>query len=221
MTRAIIFDIDGTLVDSVDLHAECWAEALRHVHIDVTVEQMRREIGKGADQLLPEFMPGEKLASERERIAACRAELFKTKYLSRVTAFAGVPDLFQRIRADGRRIVLASSSDAKEVGAYAKIAGITDLVDVTTSADDAESSKPDPDIFAAALAKVSPITAANAMVIGDATWDIIAAKKAGIAAVGLTCGAFSAAELREAGAVATYRDPADLLANYAASPLAG
>ncbi len=221
MTRAVIFDIDGTLVDSVDLHAECWAEALRHVHIDVSVGRMRREIGKGADQLLPDLMPGEKLEAERTRIAAFRAELFKTKYLSRVKAFAGVPDLFRRIRADGRRIVLASSSDAKEVTAYAKIAGITDLVDVTTSADDAENSKPDPDIFAAALAKVAPITADDAIVVGDATWDIIAAKKAGLAAIGLTCGAFSEAELREAGAVAVYRDPADLLANYAASPLAG
>lgn len=221
MTRAAIFDIDGTLVDSVDLHAQCWAETLRHFHMDVTVERLRREIGKGADQFLPEFLPGETLEAERTRIATYRAELLKTNYVLRVTAFAGVPDLFRRIRAGGSRIVLASSSDAKEVANYAKIAGITDLVDVTASAADAEASKPSPDIFAAAIAKIAPIEAADAIVIGDSTWDIIAAQRAGLVAIGLTCGAFSADELREAGALATYSHPADLLTNYDASPFAG
>ncbi len=219
MNRAVIFDIDGTLIDSVDLHAECWVEALREFDVEVTAERMHHEIGKGGDQLLPLFLSPERLAREGEAIAAFRADLFKRSYLPHVKAFAAVPELFARLRASGRRIALASSGKADEIKVYARIAGISELVDVAISADDAARSKPAPDIFRATLTALAPIPAEACLAIGDTPWDVIAAKGAGLGCVGVLSGGFGEAELRAAGAVAIYRDPADLLARIAASPL--
>jgi HAD superfamily hydrolase (TIGR01509 family) len=220
MTRAVIFDVDGTLIDSVDLHAACWVEALRHFGIEAPFAALRHTIGKGGDQLLPDFVPAERLAREEDEISRYRSDLFKREYLARVRPFPGVPALFGRIRAAGQQIVLASSGKADEVERYAAIAGITDLIDGRTSADDAEHSKPAPDIFLAALTKLSPLRADDAVVVGDSPWDVLAAAKAGIRCVGVLCGGFPESELRDAGAIAIYRDPEDLLARYEGSPLA-
>lgn len=220
MIRAVIFDVDGTLIDSVDLHAAAWVEALGHFGIEVPFAAMRHEIGKGSDQLLPLFVPEERLAREEETISAFRADLFKRNYLPRVEPFPAVPALFRHIREAGQTIALASSGKADEVETYARIAGVTDLVDVTTTADDAERSKPFPDIFAAALAKLAPVPPAECIAVGDTPWDVIAAKRAGLGTIGVLSGGFPESELRDAGAVAIYDGPADLLARYAESPLA-
>lgn len=220
MIRAVIFDVDGTLIDSVDQHAAAWVEALRHFGIEVSPGDMRHEIGKGGDQLLPMFVPADRLAREGEEINRFRAELFKRNYLPLVRALPGVPALFQRIRLAGQTIALASSGKADEVKAYSELAGVTELVDMTTTADDAEHSKPEPDIFVAALAKLAPIPAEECLVIGDTPWDVIAAKRAGVACIGVLSGGFPEAELRQAGAIAVYRDPEDLLMSYTESPLA-
>jgi HAD superfamily hydrolase (TIGR01509 family) len=220
MIRAVIFDVDGTLIDSVDLHAAAWVEALRHFGIEVPFGDMRHEIGKGGDQLLPLFVPKERLEHEEDTISDFRSDLFKRAYLPRVQPFPGVPALFQKIRSAGKTIALASSGKADEVEKYAMLAGVTDLIDVSTSADDAERSKPQPDIFEAALAKLAPTPAEDCIVIGDTPWDVIAAKRANLRCVGMLSGGFPEEELREAGAVAIYRDPEDLLMSYDASPLA-
>ena len=220
MIRAVIFDVDGTLIDSVDLHAAAWVEALRHFGIEAPLGAIRHTIGKGGDQLLPEFVPADQLAREEKAITDFRADLFKRVYLPRVKAFPGVPALFGRIRAGGHKVVLASSGKADEVERYAAIAGVGDLIDGRTSADDAQHSKPAPDIFLAAMEKLAPMGAEEAVVVGDSPWDVIAATKAGIRCVGVLCGGFPQDELREAGAVAIYRDPEDLLAHYDSSPLA-
>lgn len=221
MTRAVIFDIDGTLIDSVDQHAAAWVEALSHFGIEVAVDRMHREIGKGGDQLLPVFVPADRIEREGDAISRFRADLFKRKYLPSITALPGVPALFRRIRRDGATIALASSGKAEEVSAYAKIAGVEGLVDVTASADDAEHSKPAPDIFEAALAKIAPIAAEDCVAVGDTPWDVIAAKAARLACIGVLSGGFAEADLRDAGAIAVYRDAAHLLADYDASPLRG
>ena len=218
--QAVIFDVDGTLIDSVDLHAAAWVEALRHFGIEVAFGDLRHQIGKGGDQLLPLFVPAERLARDEKTISEFRSDLFKRQYLSRVNPFPGVPALFQRIRLDGTKIALASSGTAEEVENYARIAGVTDLIDVATSATDAEHSKPAPDIFEAALAKLAPIPAEECIVVGDTPWDVIAAKRAGLRIVGVLCGGFPEHELRDAGAVAVFKDPEDLFARYDESPLA-
>ncbi len=220
MPKAIIFDVDGTLVDTVDLHAASWAETLRHFGRDVTHEEVRRQIGKGGDQLMPVFLPPEMVERRGEEIESFRKDLYMREYIGKARPFPGVPELFRRIRAAGQRVVLASSAKGEELEHYKRLAGIAELLDGATSADDAERSKPFPDIFLAALDRLSPIGAAEAVVVGDTPYDAEAAMKAGIRPVGVLCGGFPEAELRAAGCLAIYRDPAELLARYDRSPLA-
>lgn len=217
--KAVIFDVDGTLIDSVDLHAQAWVDAFAHFGVSVSHDAARGQIGKGGDQLLPVFLDRERVEREGEAIEAYRSQVFKQTYLARVHPFPGVRALFERLQAEGKTIALASSGKAEEVEHYQELCGITDLVDVATTSDDAERSKPYPDIFEAALAKLAPIGASEAMVIGDTPYDAEAAGNAGIATIGVLCGGFPEADLRSAGCVAIYRGPQDLLDGYAGSPL--
>jgi HAD superfamily hydrolase (TIGR01509 family) len=220
MLKAIIFDIDGTLVDSVDLHARAWQETFRHFGREVEFEKVRYQIGKGGDQLMPVFFSKEELERFGEEMEAYRGELFKSKYLPQVRAFPQVRELFERVKADGKRIALASSAKKDELKVYKELARITDLVEEETSADDAEKSKPHPDIFEAALAALGDVQATEAIVIGDTPYDAEAAGKIKLRTIGVLCGGFPEAELRAAGCTDIYRDPADLLARYDNSPLA-
>ncbi|HZH30247.1 MAG TPA: HAD family hydrolase [Pyrinomonadaceae bacterium] len=220
MLKAIIFDIDGTLVDSVDLHARAWQEAFRHFGREVEFERVRHQIGKGGDQLMPVFFSAGELERFGEELEKFRGELYKREYISRVRAFPQVRELFERIRADGRRIALASSAKKDELKTYKELARITDLIEEETSADDAERSKPHPDIFEAALAALGDVRADEAIVIGDTPYDAEAAGKIKLRTIGVLCGGFPEAELRAAGCTDIYHDPADLLARYDASPLA-
>lgn len=220
MIKAVIFDVDGTLVDTVDLHASAWVEALRHFGVEVAFDDMRAQIGKGGDQILAGLLPPERLERRGEEIEAFRADLFKREYMPKARAFPGVRALFEHVRASGQRAVLASSGKEDEVKGYMRLANIVDLVDAATSSDDAERSKPFPDIFQAALDKLSPLSADEAMVVGDTPYDAEAARKAGIKTVGVLSGGFPEKALREAGCIAVYRNPEDLLRNYDSSPLA-
>jgi beta-phosphoglucomutase-like phosphatase (HAD superfamily) len=140
MLKAVIFDVDGTLVDTVMLHARAWSEIFRQYGREVAVEEVRQQIGKGGDQLMPVFLDRELLAEKGEEIERARAELFKKSFLPLARGFPG-----------GRQIALASSCKSDELGSYMDLADIRDLVDVKTTSDDAERSKPHPDIFQAAI----------------------------------------------------------------------
>jgi HAD superfamily hydrolase (TIGR01549 family) len=218
--RALIFDIDGTLLDSVDLHARAWVEAFRHFGVEVKEADARSQIGKGGDQLLPVFLPQERIDKEGETIESFRSDLFKRKYLDQVRPFPGVRALFERAKRDGLLIALASSGKKSEVEHYQDILNIGDLVDVATSSDDAERSKPHPDIFEAAIDKLGGIDKSEMIVIGDTPYDAEAAQKAGLATVGVLCGGFPEADLAASGCVAIYKDPQDLLDGFEGSPLA-
>lgn len=171
--QAILFDMDGILINSVDLHAEAWS-------------RIRQDF-------LPQVRP----------LPAVRA-------------------LPEQIIADGKKIALAPSSNKADLQEYKKIAGIADLLDAATSADDAERSKPEPDIFHAALDRLGRPDPSRVVAVGDTPYDAIAAGMAGVRTVGLICGGFGVDHLREAGCVAfLHEDPADLLAHYDESPLAG
>jgi HAD superfamily hydrolase (TIGR01509 family) len=220
MVKAVIFDIDGTLIDSVDLHAEAWQEALRHFGHDLPFEKIRAQIGKGSDLLMAALLPEDEIKRRGKAIEEYRLDLFRRKYLPRVKPFPMVRELFERIKADGKRIALASSAKKEELEDYKRIAHIEDLVDAETSSDDAEKSKPHPDIFHAVLDRLKGIDAAAAIVVGDTPYDAQAAGKAGLRTVGLLCGGWPEHELREAGCIAIYGDPADLLRQYDKSPLA-
>ena len=166
------------------------------------------------------LLPEEEVRRRGKEIEAYRLDLFKREYLPRVKPFPSVRELWERIKADGRRIALASSAKKEELERYKQIAGIDDLVDAETSSDDAEKSKPHPDIFEAALDRLEGIAAEDAIAVGDTPYDAQAAGKAGLRTIGLLCGGWPEEALREAGCIAIYRDPADLLRHYDQSPLA-
>ncbi|HEX8476547.1 MAG TPA: HAD family hydrolase [Pyrinomonadaceae bacterium] len=219
MIKAVIFDIDGTLVDSVDLHAKAWQEAFKHFGREVPFEKVRHQIGKGGDQLMPVFFSREELDEFGDAMEEYRGEIYKRDYLPRVRSFPDVRPLFERVKQDGKRIALASSAKKDELAAYKKLARIEDLIEEETSADDADKSKPHPDIFEAALAQLGDIDASEAIVIGDTPYDAEAAGKINLRTIGVLCGGFPEDELRAAGCIRIYRDPSDLLARYDESPI--
>jgi HAD superfamily hydrolase (TIGR01509 family) len=185
----------------------------------VPFDNVRRQIGKGGDQLLPVFLTAAELARQGKDLEAHRAVILKQRYLPRMKPFPQVRALFERVRADGKQIALASSANEDEVAIYRTIAGIDDLVDAQTSADDADRSKPCPDIFEAVAQRLAGVAPNRMIAIGDTPYNAEAAAKAGIRTIGMLCGGWSADELRAAGCVTVYQDPADLLARYEASPL--
>ena len=216
---ALLFDIDGTLVDSVDLHARAWQEAFEHFGKRLAFGDIRAQIGKGGDQLMKEFLPPQELEELGEKLEKYRGDRYKQKYLPQVHAFPGVRELFQAVLQRKIRIALASSAKGDELLRYKEIANIADLVETETSADDAERSKPHPDIFAVALERAGNAPKDRVYVIGDSPWDAIAATRLGVRTIGVLCGGFPEADLRKAGAMAIYRGPADLLERLDQSPI--
>ncbi|HKC62987.1 MAG TPA: HAD family hydrolase [Pyrinomonadaceae bacterium] len=219
MIKAVIFDIDGTLVDSVDLHARAWVEAFEHFGKKIPFEEVRHQIGKGGDQLMPVFFSKEELDEFGEEMEEYRGRLYKREYLPRVRPFPKVRELFLRIKEDGKALALASSAKEEELKTYKKIADIEDLVEEETSADDADKTKPHPDIFEAALERLGDVKASEAIVIGDTPYDAEAAGKLALRTIGVLCGGFPEEELRAAGCIAIFDGPADLLARYDESPI--
>jgi HAD superfamily hydrolase (TIGR01549 family) len=221
MIKAVIFDIDGTLLDSVDLHAKAWQEAFEHFGFEYSFSQVRSQIGKGGDQLLPVFLNEEEIEKIGKPLEEYRSKLFKAEYLSQVKPFPGVRELFLKIKAAGQQVGLASSAKGDELKKYEQIAGIEDLVEVETSSADAERSKPHPDIFEAAFSRIKGgVKKEEVMIVGDSPHDGEAASKAGIPAVGVRCGGFDADDLRRSGVIEIFDGPQDLLEQYDRSPLA-
>ena len=216
--QAVFFDIDGTLVDSNEQHVNAWALAFREEGCPQELDDIRAQIGKGGDLLVPALLP---LSDEalRQRVSDHHASYFKDMYLDHVHAFAQASELIAKVHATGRRVVLASSAKRNELEHYVALLGIGDYLAATTSIDDVDASKPEPDIFSAALAKIG-VAGERAIVVGDTPYDVEAALKAGVTAVGLTSGPFDEARLKEAGAIAVFADVADLLRQFDASPLA-
>ena len=201
--QAAIFDIDGTLVDSVDLHALAWHEAFAHFGYDVSFEAARSQIGKGGDKLLPVFLNEEQNRADGEALEQWRGEHFKKHYLQLVRPFSAVPALLQRLRDRGIKLAAASSAKEAELDVYLEIAQVSNLFDAKTSSSDAQESKPAPDIFEAALKKLG-ISPQNAIAIGDSPYDAQAAARLGMRSIGLLSGSFTEESLRDAGCVAVY-----------------
>ena len=211
---AFIFDIDGTLVDSNELHVDSWDRAFRRFGKEFPREKLRAQIGKGSDQYLPEFLTPAEIDRFGEELDDYRSDLFRKEFLPQVRPFPKVHELFQRIRDDHKRIVLASSGKKADTKYYIDLLKVDNLIDGYVSGDDADNSKPAPDIFAASLKKLRGISSADAVTVGDTKFDIEAAAKAGLKTIAFLCGGTSESALRVAGAVAIYRDPADFLVHY-------
>lgn len=218
MSKAAIFDLDGTLLDSVDLHAIAWQEAMRKFGHDVNFEKARSQIGKGGDKLIPVFLSADEQRDGKE-MEEWRGNRFKTEYLPLVRPFSAVPDLLRRVRDAELRIAVASSAKKDELDKYLDIACIADLVDVMASSDDVEESKPAPHIFEVVLKKLN-IEGIDAVAIGDTPYDASAAGKAKIKTIGVLCGGFTEDTLRQAGCAEIYPGPAALFARFGNSLLA-
>jgi HAD superfamily hydrolase (TIGR01509 family) len=213
---AVLLDIDGTLVDSNDAHARAWVDTLAQFGHDVSFERVRSLIGKGGDKLLIQAAGIEKSSPEGQRIDAARADRFMRGYLPHLKPVPRAKELLARMREDGLTLVVATSAKKAEMDALLDICGATDLVHAETSSDDADRSKPDPDIIVAALQKAKAAPTA-ALMLGDTPYDVEAARRAGVDALAVRSGGWDTAALD--GAIAIYDDVADLLARYADSPL--
>lgn len=206
-------------MDSVDLHAMAWREALLKFRHGVSFEQARSQIGKGGDKLIPVFLSEREQRDHGKELEEWRGKRFTSEYLPLVRPFSAVPDLLRRVREAGLHVAVASSAKKAELDVYLHLAGITDLVEVSTSAEDAEQSKPAPDVFEIVLKKLR-IEGPDAVAIGDTPYDAEAAGKAKVATIGVLCGGFSESSLRKAGCIEVYPGPAALLALFATSLLA-
>lgn len=220
MLDAVLFDIDGTLLDSNDAHAYAWRKTFLEFGKDVPQGDIRGGIGKGGDNLLPDFFSKEELEELEEALGKRRDEIYQKELMPKMKPFSLGRELGLRLKEDGIRIALASSAKAEELKVAKTLVGFDDLVEAETSSDDAESSKPNPDIFLAALERLGNPDPARCLVVGDTPYDIEAARKAGMRTVAVLCGGFSRESLEEAGALALFQSPSELLLRYEETPFA-
>jgi HAD superfamily hydrolase (TIGR01509 family) len=212
---AVLLDVDGTLVDSNDAHAEAWVIAFREHGFDIPFEKIRERIGKGGDKVMNELADLDEDDPQAKAVQKDRSRLFLEEFAPKLKAFPKARELVLRLKQDGLKIVVASSAKADELETLLKIAGVDDLIEAQTSSDDAENSKPDPDIVVAAVGQTGR-PAARVVMLGDTPYDVEAATKAGVAVVAVRAGGWGDEDLE--GAVAVYEDLADLLAHYDDSP---
>jgi HAD superfamily hydrolase (TIGR01509 family) len=215
--RGVIFDVDGTLVDSNDEHARAWVDALAEFKHTVSYDRLRPMIGMGGDKVLPLVAGLSVDEGDGKRLVERRDAIFVERYLPRVRAFPGAQALLVRLRKEGLRLAVASSSKDDMLRRLLSLVGAEDLLESGASSDDADRSKPDPDIVTAALKRLGE-PPAQAVMVGDTPYDVEAARAAGIGTLGFRCGGWDDAGLE--GALAIYEGPMDLLQRYGQSVLA-
>jgi HAD superfamily hydrolase (TIGR01509 family) len=214
----VLFDVDGTLVDTTYLHAVTWWEALRQHDHDVPMAEIHRAIGMGSDKILDHLLGEDRDRDADDALADAHGALYGA-WWERLRPLPGAADLLRACAKRGLAVVLASSANKRELGVLRRVVDADDVITAATSSADAEQSKPAPDILRAALDQ-SGVEESRAVFVGDAVWDVRAAGRLDIPCIGLACGGTSAAELRDAGAVAVYDDPAALLAALDESAIA-
>jgi HAD superfamily hydrolase (TIGR01549 family) len=189
ITQAFLLDIDGTLVDSNDKHADCWVAAFAHFGKTVEWKLIRGQVGKGGDLLVPDTLSAREMRTFGEELKSYRGELWKREYMKTVEPFPGVVDALERLHDRGALLALASSSNPDEVEYYVELLGVGDLLAGTTSKEDAKFSKPSPEIFQAALERVKSDPAMT-FAVGDTPYDILAAHRIPVPIVAVRCGGF-------------------------------
>ena len=214
----VLLDIDGTIIDSNDAHARAWVNAFAKHHRDIPFERIRPLIGMGGDKLLEQLAGLNSEQGEGKRIADDRASIFGDEFLPSLKPTPGARRMIEWLKGAGATITIATSATGAEVDGLLKAAGVSDLIDHVTSSDDAEESKPDPDIVVAAL-KRSGGAGRAAVMFGDTPYDVEAASRAGIGTVAFRSGGWADAHLR--GALAIFDHPEGLLAHVDEPPFAG
>jgi HAD superfamily hydrolase (TIGR01509 family) len=216
LLRGVIFDIDGTLVDSNDAHAHSWVDTFTEAGFDVPFSVVRPLIGMGGDKLLPKTIGIRHDSKEGKKLTARRSGIFRERYQPHLRALDGSRALVKRVRADGLKPVIATSAKDEELQGLLKAAEVADLIEEKATASDAKRSKPDPDIVHAAIEEAE-IEAADLVMIGDTPYDVEAALRAGVRIIGFRSGGWNDEDLT--GVVEIYDGPAHLLANYESSLL--
>ncbi|WP_026531891.1 HAD family hydrolase [Arthrobacter sp. H41] len=215
--RGVLFDVDGTLVDTNYLHTIAWWQAFRRFGHDAPMAEIHRAVGMGGDKLIGHLLGTDRDASRDGELESTHAALYSS-YWPSIRRFEGAEELLRRCAGNGLRVVLASSSSEQEVTVMREIIDAEDVIAGATSSTDAENSKPSPDILRSAL-DAAGLLAENAVFVGDSVWDVLAAKELGIPTIAVLSGGTSEAELRDAGAVEVYADVAELLASFDGSEL--
>ncbi len=213
MIKALLCDIDGTLVQSNWLHAEAWQIAFRGMGLEIELEEIRCQIGKGGDELVPVFVPWWKRKHVKEVLDEYRKFVFQTDFLHRVEPIPRAREFLVKLRDEGIRLSLASSASKEDLLIYKGIVGMEDLIEEESSADDAKQSKPHPDIFEATLKRLR-LKPQEVLALGDTPYDAEAAGHAGIWTIGVETGGWSHQELLDAGCVAVYKDIGELLDGF-------
>lgn len=213
MIKAILCDIDGTLVQSNWLHAEAWQIAFGAMGIHLEVEDVRRQIGKGGDELIPVFVPWWKREIVEEPLKAFRKEVFNQEFMQRVQPLPGARDFLVHCKQRGIKVALSSSANKEELEVYKKIVGMEDLIDEQTSASDANRAKPHPDIFEATLKRLG-LKTSECLALGDTPYDAESAGKAGLRTIGVETGGWTREELQAAACVEVYSSVAELLERF-------
>jgi HAD superfamily hydrolase (TIGR01509 family) len=209
--EAILLDVDGTLVDSNDAHAQAWSDALREAGFEIGSEMVRPLIGMGADKLLPTLTHLDAESGEGKRLVERRREIFLKEYLPAVRPFPQARELLERMRSDGAQLVVATSAHDEELRGLLATLGAEWLIDDKTSSSDAKRSKPDPDIVRVAVDKAG-VGPERCAMLGDTPYDVEAATRSRVRIVALRCGGHGDDALR--GAAEIYDDPKDLLARF-------
>ena len=212
--EAVLLDIDGTLLDSNDAHAQAWSDALKEAGFEIGSEVVRPLIGMGADKLLPQLTGLDPKSERGKPLVERRKEIFAKEYLPSVRPFPKARELLERLRDDGLRLVVATSASEDELHGLLAALGAEWLVDDKTTSSDAKRSKPDPDIVRVALDKAGA-SPDRCVMLGDTSYDVEAATRASVKVVALRCGGSGDDDLR--GAAEIYDDPAQVLERYAAT----
>jgi len=213
----ILFDLDGTLVDTTYLHAVAWTRALREAGHQVDTAAVHRAVGMTGDALIPHVLGPHDPGSD-DAVKERYSELYH-EARDQVVAFGRARALLARVRAQGSRVVIVTSATEGDIGPLLSVLDADDLIDVVTDSSDAKESKPSPDLVQAALDKAG-LEVSQVVFVGDSVWDVESSGRLGIPCVGLECGGTSSQELLQAGAVQTWRDPQALLRNFESSALA-
>jgi HAD superfamily hydrolase (TIGR01549 family) len=196
-TQALLLDIDGTLVDSNDKHADCWVEAFAHFDKQVPRDVIRKQIGKGGDLLVPDTLNAREMRRFGEELKKYRGELWKKKYMESVKPFEGAKAALRESHDIGLKLAFASSSNPDEVEYYVELLGAKELLQGSTSKEDAKFSKPSPEIFQAALDQVGS-DPERTFAVGDTPYDILAAHRIPLPIIAVTSGGFERELLEKA-----------------------
>ena len=215
--RGVLFDVDGTLIDSSYIHTMAWWGAFRQYGHDVPMAAIHQLVGMGGARLVDNLLPSDRDRDEDEDIMASHGALYASHWPA-LRALEGAKELLGQCHAGGLAVALASSARQRDLQVMRAVLDADAFIDAATSANDAKESKPAPDILEAALESAG-VEAAHAVYVGDAVWDMKAAAALGIPAIGVTCGGIQAGQLRDAGAVEVYEGPRDLLKNLGSSAI--